>query len=227
VKDPHAEIPASPWVNKKVAVSVRLLNDRGKDAGWSPLVFFNVIPPVETPKELAADSQPVGVHLKWNSSAPRFRVFRHLAAAPGYEQVGTVEKPEYDDAVEFGKEYSYYVQALAPAGDATAESENSTTVSVTPQDKFPPAAPAGLQFILGGKTIELTWTRNTEPDLKGYRVYRGFENNPFERVTETQDSTSYSDRNIQAGKNYRYAITAIDVAGNESKMSDPVVVTAP
>src|SRR4051812_31778567 len=26
--DPHAETPAGPWVNQKVAISVRLLNDR-------------------------------------------------------------------------------------------------------------------------------------------------------------------------------------------------------
>ncbi len=115
------------------------------------------------------------------------------------------------------------MQALAPAGDGTAESEDSATVSITPKDEFPPAPPTGLNFILGGKTIELTWTRNTETDLKGYRVYRAFENNNFERITtDTQDSTSYSDRNLESGKRYRYAVTAIDTAGNESKMSEPV-----
>ena len=227
VRDPHAEVPLTKWLNQKVAISVRLLNDRGKDAGWSPLVMVTVVPPVETPKELVVESQPEGVHLKWNSSAPKFRVFRHQAAGPGYEQVATPEKPEYDDAVAFGSEYTYYVQALAPAGDGMAESDNSTPVSYTPKDVFPPQPPKGLNFILGGKTIELTWTRNSETDLKGYRVYRGFENNPFERITDTQESTSYSDRNIEPGKHYRYAVAAIDLSGNESKLSEPVMVTAP
>jgi hypothetical protein len=227
VTDPHAEIPVSPWVNQKVAVSVRLLNDRGKDAGWTPPAIVTVIAPVEAPRNLVAGSQPAGVHLKWNSSAPKFRVFRHQPAAPGFEAVATSEKPEYDDAVDFGKEYSYYVQALAPAGDGTAESENSAVISITPKDEFPPKAPTGLKFILGGKTIELTWIRNTEPDLAGYRVYRAFENNSFERITDTQDSTSYSDRNIEPGKHYRYAVTAIDLSGNESKMSEPVTLAAP
>jgi hypothetical protein len=226
-KDPHALASVAPWVNQRIAVSVRLLNDRGKDAGWSPLVTFNVAPPLAAPQGLVAESQPSGVRLKWNSTAPRFRVFRHQAAGPGYEQIATTDKPEFDDNVDFGKEYTYYVQAVAPAGDATAESENSAPVTFTPADKFAPATPSGLNFILGGKTIELTWTRNTEPDLKGYRVYRAFENNPFERVTDTQESTSYSDRNIAPGKQYRYAVTAIDLSGNESKMSEPVIVTAP
>ena len=226
-KDPQAETLVGPWVNQKVAIAARLLNEHGKDAGWSPLVMVAVIPPVPKPQNLVAEPQPAGVHLKWTSMAPKFRVFRHLATGPGYEQIATPEKPEYDDAVEFGKEYSYYVQALEPAGDGTAESDDSVTVSITPKDIFPPAAPTGLNFILGGKTIELTWRRNTEPDLKGYRVYRAFENNNFERIADTQDSTSYSDHNIEAGRNYRYAVTAVDLSGNESKMSEAVTVTAP
>jgi hypothetical protein len=225
--DPHAIAAVGPWVNQKVAVSVRLLNDRGRDAGWSTPVVLTVVAPVPTPQGLTASPQPEGVHLKWTSTAPKFRVFRHQLAGPGFEQIATPEKPEYDDAVDLGKEYSYYVQALAPAGDGTAESDDSATISITPKDVFPPGAPVGLDFILGGKTIELTWTRNTESDLKGYRVYRGFENNPLERISETQESTSYSDRNIEPGKHYRYAVTAIDISGNESQPSKPVVVTAP
>jgi hypothetical protein len=225
--DPHAEIPVAAWVNQKVAISVRLLNDHGKDAGWSPLVLLNVVPPIPTPTDVVIKSQPAGVHLEWKSTVSKFRVFRHQPAGPGFEQVATPEKPEYDDPVDFGKEYSYYVQALAPAGDGTAESADSQTVSIVPKDEFPPAAPTGLNFIPGGKTIELTWRRNTESDLKGYRVYRAFENNPFERITDTQESTSYSDRNIEPGKHYRYAVTAIDLAGNESAKSEPITVTAP
>jgi hypothetical protein len=225
--EPHGDTLVAPWVNQKVAISVRLLNEHGKDAGWSPLVFLTVVPPVETPKDLTPESQPNGVHLKWISSAPKFRIYRHLPSGPGYEQVATTEKPEYDDAVDFGKEYSYYVQALAPAGDGMAESDNSAIVNITPKDIFPPAAPVGLAFILGGKTVELTWTRNTETDLAGYRVYRAFENNGFERINDTQESTSFSDRNIEPGKHYRYAVTAVDRAGNEGKMSEPVTVAAP
>src|SRR5262249_52454575 len=143
--------------------------DHGRDAGWSPLVVAAVIPPVEKPANLTAESQPAGVHLKWTSTAPKFRLFRRLPGAQGFDQIASPEKPEFDDAVEFNKEYSYYVQALAPAGDSTAESDGSESVSFTPKDQFPPKPPTGLNFILGGRTIELTWARNTEPDLAGYR----------------------------------------------------------
>lgn len=224
---PHVETPAAPWVNQRIGITIRLMNNREKDAGWTPLVPLTVIPPLDTPKDLAAAAQPTGVSLHWTSSAQQFRVFRRDPDSTGFSQVATPNAASYDDTVEFGKDYSYYVQAIAPAGEGTAESEDSAAVSIKPIDTFPPAVPTGLSYILGARTIEFSWTRNTEPDLAGYRVYRAFENNSFERVTDTRDTTSYSDRNIEAGKHYRYAVTAIDRAGNESKMSEPLVVTAP
>jgi hypothetical protein len=222
------EIPVAAWVNQKVAIGLRLQNDRGKDAGWAePLVAVTVIPPLDVPKNLAAASQPEGVSLHWTSTAPRFRVFRRGPDTVGFSQIATPDKPSYDDPVGFDKEYSYYVQAIAPAGEGTAESDHSAPVVITPKDTFPPASPTGLAYILGGKTIELSWAHSTESDLAGYRVYRAFENNAFERVTGTRESTSYSDHNIEPGKHYRYAVTAIDRAGNESKLSEPITVTAP
>jgi hypothetical protein len=58
-------------------------------------------------------------------------------------------------------------------------------------------------------------------------VYRAFQNNPFERITDTQDAPSYSDHNIESGKTYRYAVSAVDISGNESKLSASVTVMAP
>jgi hypothetical protein len=224
---PHVETPAEPWVNQRIGVAIRLLNDRNKDAGWTAVVPLTVIPPLGTPKDVKVGAQPTGVSLHWTSSAPQFRVFRRDPDATGFSQVATPNATSYDDTVDFGKDYSYYVQAIAPAGDSTAESEQSETVSIKPIDKFAPAVPTGLSYILGARTVELSWTHNSESDLAGYRVYRAFENNNFERITDTRESTSYSDRNIEAGKHYRYAVTAIDRTGNESKLSEPVVVSAP
>ena len=211
-------------MGKKVAISVRLLNEHGKDAGWAPLVILTVVPPDRRRRQDrdCRQSQPAGVHLKWTSSAPKFRVFRHLLAGPGFEQVATPEKPEYDDAVDFGKGSTLALRAggWRLAGDGTAESDNSATViPFTPQDvSSRPRPPVGLQLHPWRQDHRAsTWTRNTEPDMAGYQVYRAFENNGFERIQTTQESTSYSDRVIEPGKHYRYAVTAVDRAGNESK----------
>jgi fibronectin type 3 domain-containing protein len=75
-------------------------------------------------------------------------------------------------------------------------------------------------------SIELLWDRSTASDLAGYRIYRAQGTGPLARIGETRESPTYSDRNIEAGKVYRYAVTAFDNAGNESGMSAPVEVTA-
>ena len=76
-------------------------------------------------------------------------------------------------------------------------------------------------------SIELTWGRDTEPDLAGYRIYRAEAGGEFKKVGETAEAPSYSDRQIEAGKKYRYKVSAFDTAGNESKQSAEIEVTTP
>ena len=49
-----------------------------------------------------------------------------------------------------------------------------------------------------------------------------------ETVTgETAEAPSYSDKQVESGKQYRYAVSAFDKTGNESKRSDEIAVAAP
>ena len=75
-------------------------------------------------------------------------------------------------------------------------------------------------------TTALLWDRSTALDLASHRIYRAEGPAAFAKVGATRDSPSYSDRKIEAGKNYRYAVTAFDNAGNESGMSATAEVTA-
>ncbi len=138
--------------------------------------------------------------------------------------LATASRTEYaDTTTQFGTAYEYLVQALQDR----AESEISQPVSITPRDVFPPAVPAGLSAVGGVGSIELVWERNTDADLRGYRVYRAAESGSLERIAEFTEAPAYSDRQVQAGKKYRYAVSALDIDENESKLSDAVEVTAP
>ncbi|RJR30015.1 MAG: T9SS C-terminal target domain-containing protein [Candidatus Latescibacterota bacterium] len=71
-------------------------------------------------------------------------------------------------------------------------------------------APAGLN---------LTWRRNTESDLGGYRVYRGFKENftPSEEyLIASPCDTAYFDGKWRWSEGYYYMVSAVDVHGNES-----------
>ena len=97
----------------------------------------------------------------------------------------------------------------------------SAPVFITPTDKFPPAVPGALTAILGVNTVELAWTRNTETDFKGYNIYRSTDGGAFVKVAELVPSPTFSDNKIEAGKKYRYEVSAVDLKGNESAHSTP------
>jgi fibronectin type 3 domain-containing protein len=168
------------------------------------------------------------VRVTWQAPGTEFRVLRKEGDAADFTLAATVQKPEYLDATaEFGKPYSYMVQTVARQGDKVAESDLSASVSLTPVDTFAPAAPAGLHASAAPNSIELSWERNTEPDLNGYRVYRAVGGGDFEKLADISVAPSYSDRGVEAGKTYRYAITALDRAGNESARSAVLEVVVP
>jgi fibronectin type 3 domain-containing protein len=120
--------------------------------------------------------------------------------------------------------YRYFVQAIGT--DDRRQSEISRVVSITPADDFPPAVPRGVMAVAGVGTIELAWERNVEDDFQGYNVYRSSEGAAFEKIAALIDAPAYSDRQIEAVRKYRYAVSAVDQTGNESRRSEPVEAAA-
>ena len=127
--------------------------------------------------------------------------------------------PHVDPEAKNGQEYEYRVQSFV----GSAESEWSPYVKITPKDVFPPEVPAGLTALAGISTVELSWDPSTAEDLKAYRVYRSEDNGEFKVVADV-DTPAYSDKQAQAGKLYRYAISSIDQTGNESAKSAPAEI---
>jgi fibronectin type 3 domain-containing protein len=164
------------------------------------------------------------VRLDWHAAAAQFRVFRSSATDPDWKQIGVADKPFYVDSdITFGMAYQYQVQAIEKTGDNIyAESGASSTITFTPADRFPPAAPAGLSAIPGARTIELVWERSTEKDFAFYRVYRD-----GKRVGDSLTSPAYSDKDPMPGMRYAYRVSAVDTAGNESAQSATVEAAIP
>ena len=220
-------IPATAWIGKQVLIAVKIIGANGRDAGWSNPAALTVVAPLEQPRDLNAEAVPPGVRLTWHGAGTAFEVLRRGPDEPDYKTLGRSAHPEYIDATaEFGRRYSYRVRSVVKAGEGEAQSEFDE-VAVAPVDSFPPAAPAGLTAVPSTASIELVWERNTEPNVIGYRVYRALGNAPFERLAGEQLLPSYSDRKIETGKTYRYAVSAVKNNQTESKLSEPVEVAAP
>jgi hypothetical protein len=218
------DTPAADFVGNRVILAVRAIGPKGKASDWSNLVIMDVQPPLAVPENVVAANSLKGARLTWKGNAPHYRIFR---ASPGGtpQSVGESDVPEYQDAsVAMGVTYRYRVQAVN--GDQH-QSEVSAEAAVTPEDVFPPAVPVELSGVQGVGAIELVWQRNTEEDFAGYNIFRAMEGGEFEKIAGPIDAPAYSDRAVEAGKTYRYAISALDRTGNESARTAPVEVVAP
>jgi hypothetical protein len=221
----RAEFPAANFIDKDVVVAVRLTNPKGRDAGWSDFKTLRVEQPLGTPADFHVAATAKGVELTWRAPAPgEFRIFRKSEQQPRPVQLATAtESPYVDISAEYGKTYQYSVQSMR----GKVESDVAGPETITPIDTFAPEVPSGLTASVGLGAVELAWTRNTEPDLKEYRIFRSEEGGPFVEIARGLDAPTYSDHGIQSGKHYRYQVSAIDQIGNESAPSAPVEISAP
>jgi hypothetical protein len=214
----RAELPAREFYGKDVKVGVKALNDKDRDAGFSNIVTLHVVPALATPANLKAQAVAEGIQLSWDSPEKTFTIFRQGPGDVGLTKLDTTDHSPYvDKTAEFGKEYRYAVQSSS----AAAQSEIAELPkSFTPVDIFPPTVPQALAAVVGTQSVELVWDRDTENDLAGYRVYRDAGSGQFERIGESKDTPSFSDKTVEKGKRYRYMVTAYDKLGNESKPSE-------
>ncbi len=215
-----ASIDAAKFSGKLLVVGVRVRGFKGRDDGIS-IVQLEVLPPLPMPVNLKATDAPNAVHLQWTAAAPAFRIFRRQPADTDWVNIGESTQPSFDDAApEWGKPWQYYVQAVRKVGDGWLESDISEPITFTPTDRFPPAVPAGLAVVSGTKTIELVWDRVADTDLAAYRIYRN-----GVKIADAVTNAAYSDKEVTLGSKYSYQVSAVDLAGNESRKSEPVEVT--
>jgi fibronectin type 3 domain-containing protein len=174
------------------------------------------------PADLHATPAANGIRLDWSGPGSHFRILRREQGSQNFTELGAATSPQYvDTTAEFGKGYAYIVLAfaeVAPQREAQSDLSGEALVPLY-KDTFPPAAPAGVRAIASTGSIELSWDGNPEPDLAGYRVYRSTSGGAFEKIADVNEIPAYSDRAVERGKSYRYAVTAMDKSGNESPRS--------
>ncbi|MFD9508142.1 fibronectin type III domain-containing protein [Streptomyces mirabilis] len=95
-------------------------------------------------------------------------------------------------------------------------------------DKVRPLTPTGTSVAYDKATGKagLTWAKNKELDLSGYRVYRRLQGSKTWSKPATTTATSYTDTTVPAtGDTYYYEVRAYDKAGNESTGTADQAVT--
>ena len=146
-----------------------------------------------------------------------------------------------DHTAQMGQTYQYTAQRVRPVSLGGHPLEVRSSVSppamVAMRDTFPPHPPSGPEAVPGGATaadrsIDLSWTPDTDADLAGYFVYRqevdakGVAAGTATRLNLTPVvGPAYRDQTAMAGHRYAYRVTAVDTAGNESAPSADVQET--
>lgn len=81
----------------------------------------------------------------------------------------------------------------------------------------PPSGLTGLTASGATGGITLNWTKNTEGNVVGYRVYRSNSSSgPFSVIASLVAGNSYLDTTAPIGQTSHYRVTAVDVHGQES-----------
>jgi chitodextrinase len=136
--------------------------------------------------------------------------------------IGSVTTPAFlDTTVAPATSYTYVVTALGDGGQESAGSVSATCTTPQPPDVTAPSQPPALTGRAVSSTqVDLSWAPSSDDrGVTGYRIYRN------DVLAATSTALTFSDTGRTAFSSYKYAITAVDAAGNESTAVSITVLT--
>ncbi len=163
------------------------------------------------------------IPLKWEPNPEDdiigYHIFRSFDEHEKFHEIEMVKENTslVDKSLEDGKEYRYKMQAEDRDG---LLSDFSRTITICTKPR--PRSPRGLEYVIRGGEVVLTWTPNSEPDIISYNVFeKGFFG--LKKIETVKDAKS-SMKAPKPGKSKDFAVTAIDRDGLESDPSKPITV---
>lgn len=73
--------------------------------------------------------------------------------------------------------------------------------------------------------VNLGWNAVPETGIQGYRIYVGTQTNQYSKTYNAGTATTFTVADLEAGKGYHFAVSAIGSTGLESALSDEITVT--
>lgn len=119
------------------------------------------------------------------------------------------------------KQLSYYLPS-----DAAQSAPSKTDPRV--DDGAVPSPPPHVAAETLNNLARITFTPSAQADVAGYRLYRSVNGGPFEKIeasVPTGEAPKFVNY-ISSSQSYRYGVTAVDVAGKESALSEIVTTDA-
>ena len=119
-----------------------------------------------------------------------------------------------------------FTQGLDDGAEHTLYLDDLMIVDGTAPNLPPPAAPAGLAVRGYERHCDLTWQPSPAPGLFAYRIYCSGDGKNFTPVgSQRGERTRYEDFTGEPGRTAYYKVSAVDLAGNESPLSEAASAT--
>lgn len=227
----------APYAYALRALTYRNLNDA--PSGYANAVHQNNNQQPLPPNNVTATPEKRGIRITWNRLADAdvrgYYVYRGLTA----QELSVISKPITDttyvdnDTLLYGR--TTYVYVVRSVRYNEQESDNSNVCYARPNRPVIPAPPTGLTAYDEFGTVRLSWSESkTDRSVSEYHVYRRTatgkpinstpaQQQGFTRLTKRPSvSLLFDDTTAERGKQYEYAISAVDVYGYESGVSSTI-----
>ncbi len=190
-------------------------------------VLSDKVPPAKITTPKAEISEKAVVTLRWQAVSDKdvvtYQIYRGLEGIRTLQPVRIIltKDPQlYQEQLD-PKSPAAYIFAVRAIDGSGNQSPLSDIVRVEVKDIRPPEKPFLTALHPTNNNIELTWTHSSSTNVAGYNIYRSTDNwkTRLKLNKEIITLLSYTDSGTKFGTKYRYYVTAIDKAGNESKDS--------
>ena len=208
--------------------SVQAIDNAFAGSPFATEVSFTADFAPSQPSDLAILLENKQVTLIWNANSEsdfkKYYIYGGTSSSPTTKvdstSSGANDTTKTITGLTNGTTYYYRITAVDTSGN---ESAYSSQVSGAPGDYAAPSTPSGFKAIAGNQQVTLTWSPNSESDLKLYRIYGGTSSNPTTKIdsaTGGVNDTSTTITGLTNSTTYYYRITAVDTAGNASSYSN-------
>lgn len=174
--------------------------------------------PPSVPANLQAVTSSGQTVLTWGASSDNvalegYNIYRNNVK----QNVNPLSSLSYTATSPNNSLWAWEVTAVDTSGNESGRSNAVTTIF----DTVPPSTPTGLVAANAGSGVRVSWSLNSEQDVRSYNIYRG---GNFV-MSLMHPSTSYVFTDLTVGSTVSFQASAVDQSGNESERTTPVSIS--
>lgn len=212
--------------------AVTATREKARVSPVSPLIAILPRVPPGPPFHLVATLEEKRVCLDWvpptamlDGSKPvvaGYAIYRREESEEEYDQpLGVQTRGAFyiDETIRPDRKYLYTVRGSPVAALPLVLGAPADEIRVDTRDVFPPPPPEGVILLREAGGNRLVWNPVLVSDFAAYRVYRLDAAGKKERIADGVKDPGFVDAGAPAKT--RYGVSAVDLRGNESGMSEP------